>query len=678
MKFSYKLLKKLVPQIKGKKELSEKLALYAFEIDSFKGNAIDIKLPPNRYDAAGHIGLAREISAALGRKFKYNLSEIQKHKTRAKANFRVEIKDKKLCSRYMAQYFDLGKMKKTPVWMKNILINCGMRPINTIVDIMNYAMLETGQPIHAFDYDKLGVKDKKSGIKKIVARKAKGGEKITTLDNQHINLNKDILVIADEKKSLAIAGIKGGKLAEVGMNTKRIVVESANFDSANIYSGSRKLGLITDASMRFSRGISPELAKNGLIRAGELLKELCGAAEGVLIDVYSKKQPAKILKFEVEKFNKFIGADFGLKTIRKYLELLDFKIIKTLANSDFLVKAPAVRTDIKNPEDLFEEVVRLYGYNKLKARAPRLHIVSSGFEDKIVLKDKIRKVLAGLGLNEVYNHSFTPANNFFKAKNYRLVELENPISKEYEYLRPNLAVNLIKNIDDNGRFFGEIRIFELGKVFFKSGESNKINELFSAGIVLASKTEEKLFELKGVLAELFKRVGLVDFDFLEISDSDWIKDFTEGYLKQGEILKIESKEKQIGYLGKLKSSGDLADWKIAVAEFDLEGLLKLVEGEHEYLPLSKYPSMMRDISILVDKTAKVGNIIQSIQNADLKHIDDVDLRDEYEGGKHGDKRSLTFRIVFQAPDKTLTDKEVNNEMVKIEAVLRNEFGADIR
>lgn len=689
MKFSYKLLKQLVPKIKSKKDAIERLNLHSFEATAANGDVLDIILPPNRYDAASHIGVARELSAIYGKKLKNLFASqidarlakkpsVKNHQL--KANFQIVVKDKKLCPRYAAQFFEINRMGQTPSWMKKILIDCGLRPINTVVDIINYAMLETGQPMHAFDFDKIKVEKTKSQTlnpKIITIRRAKAGEKITTLDNQHFNLSRDILIIADEKKPLAIAGIKGGKNAEVDVATRKIVVESANFDSANIYASSKKIKLITDASIRFSRGISPALAMDGIKRVSELLEEICGIkSNGKIIDVYSLKQPKRMLKFDVEKFNKFIGADFTENQVKNHLKLLGFEIKKS--KDSMIVTVPYWRLDVENHEDLFEEVVRLYGYNNLKSKPPRVHIALSGFEDQIVLEDKIKKVLSGLGIDEAQNRSFVDSGFSFKTEHYRAVELENPISREFEYLRPNLVYNLIKNVEYNSRFFEDISIFETGKIFFKAGASNGINEINSVAVMLASKTNETFFELKGVLEELFRKIGFFDFTLIEAEQGNWVNGFTSAYLKQGEVLKIESLGKTIGYLGKVKTKGDLSKWKITAAEFDFEALLNLIEGEHEYRPLPKYPSVIRDISVLVNKSKKVGDIMQSIQAADMECIEDVDLVDEYEDNKLEGKKSLTFRIVFQAENRTLIDEEVNKDVKTIENILKNEFDAEIR
>lgn len=684
MKFSYSLIKKLIPAIKSKKDLINKLNLHFFEAEDLSGNVLDISIPPNRFsDAASHIGISREVSAILGLKYK----EVQPLKINPQSReikpLKVEIQDKKLCPRYVAQYFENIKVAPSPKWVKDVLVDCGLRPINNVVDIMNHAMLETGQPLHAFDYDKLATSDlpdRQAGKRQatIIVRRAKKGEKITTLDDKSYELNENILVIADIKRPLAIAGIKGGKEAEVDKNTKRIVVESANFNGVNIYKSSKTLKLSTDASLRFSHNISPELTVIGLNRASQLLAKVSGAKAGQIVDVNFTKSRKKIIKFNLEKFNQFIGLNLDVKTARLYLERLGFKINqnqKLKAENSFLVEAPLLRQDIELFEDLAEEVIRLHGYNRLKSRPPHIHLHLSGFEDQIVLKDKIRKVLTAAGLSEVSNYTFVGETDLVFGKNWKdkIFELENPISNQFKYLRPSLAPHLLKNIEGNFRFFDEVKIFEIGKTFFRDN-NNKLNEKLILGIALASKNNKQarlpdgqvFFELKGVIKEFFGKIGLVDYLMPEMVDGD-------NYLQSNEVLKIESDGVVIGYLGGVNKSFVKGD--AAVAEIDLDALLKLVVEEHEYQPLPKYPSMMRDISILVEPSVRVGEIMQAIQEVDLKYIEDVDLIDEYDAAS---KRSLTFRVIFQAQDRTLTNKEINQEIEKIVKILKNKFRVQIR
>jgi len=703
MKFSYTLFKKLVPAVKDKKEIIEKLNLHFFEAEDLRGDILDISIPANRFsDAASHFGIAREIAAILNVKAQKNVDYIpadakmfpvSRHSAGACPLFKVEVQDKNLCPRYTAQYFENIKIASSPKWMQKVLIDCGLRPINNVVDIMNYAMLETGQPLHAFDYDKLIAYDLK--IKTIVVRRAKKGERITTLENKIYPLDEDILVIADTKMPLAIAGIKGGKLAEVDRNTKRIIVESANFNGVNIYKTSKSLNLSTDASLRFSHNISPQLTIIGIGRAAQLLREIVGAQSGQVIDANFVKYSKKIIKFDADRFNKFIGADLNSEICQKYLKRLGFKIIKTSrfgAKSHFFVEVPPLRGDVKLFEDLAEEAIRLYGYNRLKSLPPRVHLRPPALEDQIIFKSKINKALMGFGLSEVCNYSFIGEDDLRinPAWKTEIVELKNPVSAQLKYLRPSLVPGLLRNIKSNSRFFGEAKIFEIGKVFYRREErrispnTHNISEKLTLGIALFSKNRkgEIFFELKGIIEQLFRKIGLVDYLMPEAETSGGVNNFADYFLIRGEILEIKSGGKTIGYLGRVNWEL-LENQEAALAEIDLNALLRLVEEEHEYLPLPKYPSAMRDISILIEPTVRVGEIMQAIQESNLKYIEDVDLIDEFDisdkrQATSGKTRSLTFRIVFQAKDRTLTDKEINREKENIIRVLKNKFRAIIR
>lgn len=677
MKFSYTLLKKLVPEIKNAKALEQHLSLYAFEVDSVEGKTFDIKLPANRYgDAASHWGIAQEIAATMGIRFGEQRAIAtllaKQVATAGKQSLRVTVADADLCPRYIGAYCEQVRVGESPKWIKDVLAECGMRSINNVVDIMNYVMLETGQPLHAFDYDKI-----EGGA--LVVRRATNGETITTLDDQQVQLTSDMLVIADAKRPLAIAGIKGGKSAEVDKHTKRIVIEAANFDAVSIYKTSRTTGILTDASSRFSRTLSPELATLGVIRAKMLLQEIMGMTQKSVIDIYPKKQAKRMVRFDLAMCNAFLGTQFDGKTVRTYVDLLGFTIApidkKTpVATGVFSATVPPLRTDIEHPHDLYEEVVRLHGLGNLRPSAPHIHMIPSGFEDEIVLKDKIRRVLVSLGMDEVYNHSFVSEQFGAHDADIRaeLVELENPISKEYAFMRPTLAAGLHGNVESNSRYFDTVAAFEIGRVFAKYNRDIKENNML--GIVLAGKGNEQFFALKGLLRELFDRIGLHDVAFIE--DEDREPRFAGAYISEQELLHIESDGRHVGFLAKMKNLP--AKWQGSIVELDMALLSKLVVAEHEYVPLSKYPSIVRDLSILVGVNARVGDIMQEIQRVDPGLIEDVDLIDEYENEKLDHKRSFTFRIIFQSSERTLTDTEVNKDMERIASVLRKTFSAAIR
>ncbi|MBI2591102.1 MAG: phenylalanine--tRNA ligase subunit beta [Candidatus Brennerbacteria bacterium] len=692
MKFSYTLIKKIVPGLKNKNQLIEALNEHSFEVVDAEGDSFDVSVPPNRFsDAASHWGIAREISAILN--LKLNIKEVGLPNIRKSHFLRVEIKEKKLCRRYIAEYFTNVKIKPSPVWMQKILKDCGLRPINNVVDIMNYVMLETGQPLHAFDFDKIEsvkIKNQKSKIKNIIIRTAKHSEEIKTLDNQQFILNADVLVIADSKFPLAIAGVKGGKKAEVDAKTKNIIVEAANFDGPNIYRTSKFLNLKTDASLRFSHSLSPFLAGLGLARAGELLiKE--GARPQAYYDSHPDGHLKKLIEFNIEKFNHLIGVNLSIGQAEDYLKRLGFLTAKNYnlkTKSSFLVEVPQFRADIENSEDLAEEISRLYGYNKIKSLPPEVPLKIAKTDDIIVFKDQLRKILTGFGASEVYNYSFVSATDSrLGFDGGKPVELLNPISPAFQFLRPNLAIGLLKNIKENFRFFEEARIFEIGKVFNKrdvklrmrpnqrinSNDTNiegwlasrSISEGWRLGIAIGSKNKEIIFELKGLVSELLKKSGLVEF-FMR--DGGKKSDF----LQADGALMIESDNSIIGYLGK---AGDFT----SVCEIDLEKLLNLVEGELEFRPLPKYPSVMRDISILVSRDIRIGEILEAMNSPEIQYVDDVDLIDEYFSDKlGGNRQSLTFRVVFRSEEKTLEDREVDKELVKIVNILKEKFMAEIR
>jgi len=640
MKFSYSLLKKLASGIKDQKKFVEEFPLRAFEIEGIKDDTVDISIPANRYsDASSHRGIALISSAIFGGDItKPKLAALTKKNSSIK--FGVKISAKNFCRRYSGLYVEISKVTASPKGVQDVLISCGLRPINGIVDVMNYVMLEIGQPLHAFDADLL-----KGAIN---VRLAKNGEKMETIDNNVFTLTGQDLVIADNSGPVAIAGIKGGKRTEINIHTRKIIIEAANFDATNIYKTSRRQNLFTDASTRFAHGLSPVFVEIAIKRAAQLLKELYGAKIGDWLDINYVKPSKTVIKFDIEKFNKLTGLNLKKKICFNYLKKLGFKI------SGKLVMAPAERTDISIFEDLAEEIVNLYGYNKLPSEAPHIYLKTSGYEESIKFKDILRRILIGFGLSEVYNHSFVGENG--------RVEIENPISKDKKYLRPNLAGALVQNIEDNFRFYETVKIFEIGKVFFPE-------EKAAIGIALGFRKGNPILDLKGLVEQTLQSAGLTDYAFIEEKGA----------------LRIESDHTAIGYL---KNFGE----NRAVAEIDLEKFITLVEEEKSYEPLAKYPSIMRDVSLFAPTDARIGDMMAAIHRAAPKYLDDVDMIDFYEaspesenrsGKENSDeedffKKSVTFRLVFQANDHTLTDEEVGKEMEIIVAALQNEFDAEIR
>ena len=655
MKFSYTLLKKILPELPSKSKTIELLNLYVFESEDLGGDSIDVSLPANRYsDASSHLGIARELSVVLNKKIK-NLVKLIVNQPSSNNFIQVKVEDKNLCPRYLAYYFEIPKVGESSLQIKKILKSCGINSINNVVDIANLVMLETGQPLHIFDADKL-----EGGFpKKIIVRKAKKGEIIETLDNQKFELKDKDLVISDIKNSLAIAGIKGGKHSGVTKSTKRIILEAANFNPVSIYHTSKSLNLKTDASIRFSHGLSPDLVKIGADRAALYLKQL-GAK---LLDSYDsnpKKITESIIDFNIEKYEKFVGEKVELKKVKNYFEKLGF-FVKKINENILRVYVPSWRLDLEDFEDLAEEVMRFRGINNLKPQKPVIELSSHKEENIFILKDKIRLSLQKLGLSEVYTHSLISEEDKVLSElnlnfSNQVIEILYPVSKEFKYLRPSLFMNLKNTLLNNSRFFNEVKIFEIGKVFYK--ENNNFKEELRLGCGILYKKDYPVFELKGVFSSLFEDLGIDDY--LMAEDDKKIKIEVDGNVI-GNIFHFKAKK----------------GFNIALAEINLEKILKSIEEEKEFKPLPKYPAVLRDISILVSKDFKIGEIMEKISNAS-SILEDVDLIDEYWEESFSNNQSLTFRLIFQSEEKTLKDEEVDMELEKIKNILHKDFRAQIR
>lgn len=662
MKFSFNFIKKIVPGDYDKEALIRGLSTHSFEAVDLGGDVFDVantSIAHRFSSGASYLGVAKEVAAIFNAKFNDPALAKLKFDYKDKGIFKVIIKDKDLCPRYSATYVTDVKVGPSPEWLKDVLEASGLRSINNVVDIMNYVMLEVGQPLHAFDADKV-----RGGI---IVRRAKNAEEIETIDNNKFKLSEDILVIADEDRALAIAGIKGGKYSEVSLKTTRLLVESANFDSIGIYKSSRKLNLRTDASVSFSHNLSPELVELGMKRALMLLKELCGAKIYKTEDVYVKKQAKTLIKFDLAKIEKITGIKIKKAEVKKILTKLGFVISKNL------IKVPVLRNDIERIEDIAEEIARFKDFNALPAVAPKVSLGVGAEDDSVIIKAKIRKYLCAVGYSEVYNYSFISKakSNLVPAEVFGIkkpVYLANPLSVDFTCLRNSLAPNLEKNIEDNLRYYDEVRVFEIGKIFGDhSGEKEiaNISERLNLGVAIYAK--DGFLELKGVVDGLLGSLGLVDWFMPDLN-------FRNNLFEDNGAIRIETGDHAVlGYVGILKSAK-----KGAILELDLEKLNKAIVEEKEYEPISKFPSIDRDISLLVARNIRVGEILEIIQSTDPENVKDVDLMDFYEDEKFGGKKSLTFRIVFQADDRTLTDAEVDKEVQKIIKVLMEKIGAETR
>ncbi len=708
MKFSYNLIRKYVDTRLTPEELAEVLSAKTAEVEQIdrvgSDLVMEIKILYSRGDLLSHYGMAREIAALTGGKLKNLDLDYKETAEKTSDLIKVEIENPELCPRYTAQVIKNVKIGDSPEWLKDILVNLGLKSINNIVDVTNYVMLEMGQPLHAFDYDRV------TG-RKIIVRSARQGEKIATLDEAktEYELSPSILVIADQEKPLAIAGIKGGYGSEITDSTRTIVLESANFDRTNIRRTSTKLGLRTDASIRFSYGLDPNLAGYAIYRAAKLIQELAGG-EITKGDVTVYPREVKPWKISVKKsyINSLTGAAIPEKEINKILSGIcqaSFAKVATKAEpvrlaspepsakrgSDtkkFVATVPTYRLDIQTPEDIIEEIARIYGYENIKPVPPAMSIYRSAesrasedwdIEQTIKARDLMKNILKGLGFAECYNYSFLSekAKEIFNASN--APEIANPISQEAKYLRTGLIPGLVSATEKNLRFSNSVRLFEAGNIFTQKDDEVEEKEII-AGIIAG---KQAFIELKGTVESFFRQLGIDDAEFSDITNPNHP---TGNWYHPARVAEVQIGEETIGFIGDLhphikNELGIRPDLEIAQFSLLMAPLVKAVEEELEFEPIPKYPAIIRDISLLVNKDVKISEILNRIESADTSSIvQDVDVFDIYEDNPDmpEGKKSIAFHIIYRSDNRTLTDEEADRVEQNIKKTLEQGLGAEIR
>ncbi len=686
MFFSYDWLQSFFPKkLPAPKKLAELLTLHSFEVQEIKKVnddwVFDIDVTPNRSDCFSHLGIAQECAAFLNSKLKTQNLKPQRKVARQPRCFaqlktqsldiknfiKIEVENKNDCLRYMGEVLLDVKVGESPEWMKKRLIACGVQPINNIVDIMNYTMLEVGQPLHAFDLDKISeLQTGKKSKKKIIIRRAKRGEKIKTLDDKEYILDENILVIADQEKPLAIAGIKGGKIAEITSKTKNIFIESANFAPTLIRRASRSLNLRTDASFRFEHGLDPNLTEEALKKAVFLVREIAGGVvSGKKIDIYSKKTRPQKIKIYLSKLEKLSGIKIPTKEVKRIFKELNLKVLKEKGDS-IEVEIPTYRQDLTLPEDLIEEILRIYGYEKINSYPPQISLTFPQKNPELFAQRKVKEILKELGFTEVYNYSFISEEDAgFFSKEY-IVELENPVSEKFQYLRPSLLVNLLRNAKDNLKFFEKFKIFEVGKIFQKQG-SKILEKRNLAGMIVGENRKEGFFVLKGYIDSLFDGLGITDWFYDEFQPHP--EDAKKMFWHLNKSAEIKVNQEKVGFLGEI-SERILGHFDIKLPiyafEIDFEKLIEFITEEKEYQEIPKFPSAVRDIALLVPMYEKTENVQKKIFAAGGNLLADVDLFDIYFGeALPEEKKNLAFHLIFQAKNRTLSSEEIDNLMKKI-------------
>lgn len=665
-------------------KLAQKIALHAFEIEGIdlvgKDTCIDIDILPNRPDCLSHIGIATEISAILNLPLVLNPllnspEPAENKKERVVKYLSVSTQDKNANPRYCARIVSGIKVGESPLWLRQRLETCGLRSINNIVDAANYVMLEYGQPLHCFDFDKIAGAVKKE----IIVRYARKGEKMIGLDEKEYKLSEEILVIADTQKPLAIAGIKGGRSSEIDAKTQTIVIESANFDSHIIRRASRILGLRTDASSRFEHGLIPRLAETGANRLAELIVQLAGGeVYSGLADTAPQKEKKNIVKLETVKVEKLLGLEISDKDIMATLKRLFFNCKKGKAG--FIeVEVPFWRQDIAIQEDLIEEIIRIFGYDKVAPQFPQGILVPPHKNDRLYWSLLAREQLRIQNFCEVLNYSFISEQEAgdLGFGEQSLIKLRNPLSSDFAYLRPTLLVNLLKNIANNQACADIIRIFEIGKQFEKTGkliDPGKDEQVRLAAMVNAD-SKQIFYEMKGIVDTLLNGLGISDIHYIK-------HDCAGKFWENDSCAKIEVEGQSVGVIG-LVSQDILNREKIIndVVAFDLDfaKVCQIANEDAQYREISKFPMAIRDVAILVPSEVETGNVLSHIYDAGNDWLQDVDLFDVYENEKQlNGKKSLAFHLVFQSQEKTLNSEEIDGEMKKIINNLEKNSGWEMR
>lgn len=639
------------------------------EVLGLNDAVIEFEITNNRPDCLSIIGIAREAAATLKEKLNYPEIDVKENDESISSYVAIDVDNGELCQRFSARAVKNVKIQPSPSWMQDRLLKAGVRPINNIVDITNYVMLEMGQPMHAYDLDKLGGR-------KIIVRNAVEGEKITTLDEVERTLSSSMLVIADKDRAISIAGIMGSSNSEIDENTKNIVFESATFERINIRMSSKKLGLRSEASGRFEKGVDTELTIKALERACHLV-QLLGAGEivGDKIDLYSKPKQNRKLQIDPDRVRRFVGADISGDAMKEYLESLEFSV-----DSSFYVTVPTFRDDVEREADVIEEITRIYGYENIPSKLMDTTFTQGGKSYKQKLIDKAKNNIVAQGLYEIYTYSFVSPGVFnkinLKAESClrNAIKLINPLGEEQSIMRTTIIPNVMEVIARNyNRKIEAGKFFELSKVYLT--ETLPLKDMADEREVLTIGMYGNVdfFDLKGVVENLMEEMNIQNYRIFSSNHDS---------LHPGRTAELIINNKRIGWLGEVHP--DVLDnynipVDVYIAELNFDEIANQSNAEIKYMQLPKYPSVSRDIAIVVNEEITAGQIEEIIRNKGGKTIEDVRLFDLYRGSQiEKGYKSMAYAITYRSDEKTLTEEDVSKVHNKILNSLASQVGAILR
>ncbi len=650
------------------------------EVLNLKEDIIDFEITPNRPDCFSIEGLGRETAASLGKEFKNprkNLDELKVEDKKEIEGLKVDITAPDLCYRYIARVVKNVKIGPSPEWMVRRLKACGIRSINNIVDITNYVMLELGQPMHAFDINSIEGKH-------ITVRRAKNGEKITTLDGQERELNEDNLVIADDKKPVAIAGVMGGENSEIEKSTKTVVFESAVFYGGSVRKTAKKVGLRTEASSRYEKGLSSENAIRAINRAVELV-ELLGAGEAVdgKVDVYPTKQKINKIKLDVERINELLGTNISEKEMIEILGRLDIKV------EDGFAIAPYFRMDLEFVADIAEEIARFYGYDKLDTTLIKAEATLGVRTKEQNIEKKIEDVLVNNGFSEIYTYGFVGEKDLEKSKISQslidnAIEISNPLSDEYKLMRPTTIPSMMQTLAlNNNRKNQNVKLFDISRNYrningkVEKGEVPLQENILTIGMF---GEDSDFYTLKGIIENVLEASNVNHYDI--------VKEKENNSYHPGRCANIKVGLDIIATIGEVHPEV-LMNYDINkrcyLAELNITKVVKYSKQNKKYQEVPKFPAVERDIAIVINEDIEVGAIEQAITKKSKrllkgkKELEEIKLFDIYRDEKIGKgKKSIAYSLIFRDKQKSLSDDEVNPVMEEITKELEEKFGATLR
>lgn len=645
------------------------------DVLNLREDIIEFEITSNRPDCFSIEGLGRETAVSLGVPFKNpreNLDNVKIEKVNEINGLKVDIEAPDLCYRYIGRVVENVKIGPSPEWMQRRLRACGVRAINNIVDITNYVMLELGQPMHAFDINSIDGKH-------IYVRRAKENEEIITLDGEKRVLNTENLVIADENKPVAIAGVMGGENSEIEDSTKTVVFESAVFNGASVRLTAKSVGLRTEASSRYEKGLSSENALRAINRAVELV-ELIGAGTVVdkCIDVYPTKQKVNEIKFEPDRINALLGTNVSKEEMIKIFENLEIKV-----DGDKVI-APYFRPDLEQLADIAEEVLRIHGYDKLETTYVNAETTLGIKNKKQRLEDNLRKALVARGYSEVCTYAFINQKDLEKCnikENNELsntIKIKNKLSEDYTMMRTTTLPSMMQTVATNyTKKNKDVNLFEIARIYTDTQDNIGKGEIPEEPTVLSLAVygeDEDFYTVKGMIENILETANIKRYE-IEKEDADIS-------MHPGRTAKIMIGKDVIATFGEVhpivcQNYG--VKTKVYYAKIYVDKMVKYSKEDKKYAPVPKYPAVERDIAVIVDEDIEVGKIEKVITKKCKKILEEIKLFDIYRSEKLGEnKKSIAFALTFRAQDKTLTDEEINGAMDTIISDLEKELNAELR